>query len=58
MTRQELEDEVDAGKHDDAYWEYVVSRTTWRGEDALLDEIESGHYFDDFLNHLLDKATT
>ncbi len=58
MTRQELEDEVDAGKHNDAYWEYVVSRTTWRGEDALHAEIESGDYFDDFVDHLLDKVTT
>jgi hypothetical protein len=56
MTRKQLEDEVDAGKHDAAYWEYVMGRTTWRGEDALFEEIESGCYFDDFVDHLLDKV--
>lgn len=55
MTREELEQEIDAGKHDEAYWEFVVDKGAGQiplHEDAIFSAIEDGRYFDAFADHL------
>ena len=55
MTRAELEEAVDNGEYDDAYWAFVAKQMDGRcWEDAIYAEIEAATYFDDFVDHLLD----
>jgi pyrimidine operon attenuation protein/uracil phosphoribosyltransferase len=55
MRRAQIEHEVDQGKHDQAYWEFVVDRGAGEiplHEDAIAEAIESGNYFESFVDYL------
>lgn len=53
--RAQIEQEVDSGKHDGAYWEFVVDVGAGEiplHEDAICAAMEDGRYFEQFVDFL------
>lgn len=60
MTRKELEEAVDAGEHEELYWDFVVDKGAGEiplHEDAIYQAIEDGRYFEAFIDWLEEMAT-
>jgi hypothetical protein len=53
--RQRIIDEVDSGKYEDLYAEYIEEHTVIGNNHMLIAAIESGRYFDDFIDHLMNS---
>lgn len=59
MRRAKIEREVEDGKHDTQYAEFIMDRSA--GEriicngDTLIEAMESGDYFDSFCDYLESK---
>jgi len=53
--RQRLIDEMDSGKYEDLYAEYIEEHTVIGNNHMLIAAMESGHYFDAFIDHLMDS---
>lgn len=57
MKREQLEDEVSNGDHDEAYADYLINKSGARigNGDMLIEAMESGNYFDEFVDELEGK---
>ena len=53
MTEQEFEDAMDKYELDDQYSTYISEQQGVCNGDHLIRIIESGHYYDDFKDHMV-----
>lgn len=53
--RERLFDELDSGKYDDAYAEFIETKTPIGNNHMLIAAIESGDYADAFIDHLINS---
>jgi hypothetical protein len=52
--RQRLIDEIDSGKYEDLYAEFIETQTPIGNGHMLIAAMESGRYFDAFIDHLME----
>ena len=60
MNRAQIEEEVQEGKHDSSYWEFVVDVGAGEiamHEEAIFAAIEGGRYFEAFCDYLEGETT-
>jgi hypothetical protein len=58
MRRAQIERDIDDGKYDNEYWEFVVDRGAGQimlHEEAIYEAIESGDWFEQFVDHLMEQ---
>ena len=53
--RQRLFDELDSGKYDYEYAEFIETQTPIGNNHMLIKAIESGDYADAFIDHLMNS---
>jgi len=53
--RQRFIDEMDSGMYEDLYAEFIETQTPIGNNHMLIRAMESGHYFDAFIDHLMDS---
>ena len=53
--KNDIEDEVINGEHDDAYSEYIMDQTPIGNGDMLINAMESGAYLEGFCDQLKAK---